>query len=119
MLINATKLTVLFFLGLSIPGAKAQQLQFTNQQRYGVKEGLPQSFVSGITQDKDGFIWLSTLDGLSRYDGRGFKNFRYRNKDTAGLSANAINFLLPQADNTITLIWTGVKWMELSRSNNN
>ncbi len=80
---------------------------FTNQQRFGVEDGLPQSFISGITQDKDGFIWLGTLDGLSRYDGRQFKNFRYRADDSTGLSSNAIAYLLPQANNRISLLYEG------------
>ena len=96
-----------FFIAFAATKVQAQQPQATNQQQYGVEDGLPQSFVSGITQDRDGFIWISTLDGLSRYDGRGFKNFRYRNGDTTGLSGNAIYYLLPQADNTATLIYDG------------
>ncbi|MEO5648394.1 MAG: ATP-binding protein, partial [Ginsengibacter sp.] len=80
---------------------------FTNQQRFGVEEGLPQSFISGITQDKDGFIWLGTLDGLSRYDGRQFNNFHYLANDNTGLSSNAIAYLLPQANNSISLLYEG------------
>ena len=85
----------------------AQQPLFTNQQRFGVEDGLPQSFISGITQDKDGFIWLGTLDGLSRYDGRQFKNFNYRPDANAGISSNAIAYLVPQADNRLSLLYEG------------
>ena len=87
--------------------ACAQQLIFTNQQRFGVEEGLPQSFISGITQDEDGFIWLGTLDGLSRYDGRQFKSFHYSPDDNKSLSSNAIAFLFAQADNRISLLYEG------------
>ncbi|QNF33399.1 response regulator [Adhaeribacter swui] len=38
--------------------------------------GLPHSSVTGMVQDKVGFIWIATEDGLARYDGRTFKNFR-------------------------------------------
>jgi signal transduction histidine kinase/CheY-like chemotaxis protein/ligand-binding sensor domain-containing protein len=99
---------VFFFLLFFAAGAKAQQPLFTAGVHYGVEEGLPQSYVSGIAQDRDGFMWFSTLDGLSRYDGRTFVNFRYRPKDTAGLSGNAIYYLLPQPDNTATMIYDGV-----------
>ncbi len=34
------------------------QARFTNQQVFGVEDGLPQSYISGITQDKDGFLWV-------------------------------------------------------------
>ncbi len=85
----------------------SQQIS-TNQQRIGIEEGLPQSYVTGITQDRDGFIWLSTLDGLSRYDGKGFKNFSYRAGDSTGLAANAIHYLLPQTNNVLSLFYDGV-----------
>ena len=84
-----------------------QQPLFTNQQRFGVEEGLPQSFISGITQDIDGFIWLGTLDGLARYDGREFKSFHYRANDTMGLSSNAIAYLFQQDQNRISLLYEG------------
>jgi signal transduction histidine kinase/CheY-like chemotaxis protein/ligand-binding sensor domain-containing protein len=84
----------------------AQQPLFTNQQHFGVEEGLPQSYISGIIQDEDGFIWLATLDGFCRYDGRGFKTIRYRLKDSTGLAANMINNLGPQVNNTITLYYS-------------
>lgn len=94
-------LLVLLCLPVSSPG----QARFVNQQMYGVEEGLPQSYVSGISQDKDGFIWVSTHDGLSRYDGRHFKTFRSRPKDSSGLSASAINFLFARHDNQLVLIY--------------
>ncbi|WP_164972605.1 hybrid sensor histidine kinase/response regulator transcription factor [Lacibacter luteus] len=81
----------------------AQQRLFTNQQLFTVEDGLPQNFISGIMQDSDGFIWLSTMDGLSRYDGRGFKNIRYNPKDTNGLFANVINNIGRFRNNTITI----------------
>ncbi|PSR56569.1 hypothetical protein AHMF7605_25265 [Adhaeribacter arboris] len=38
--------------------------------------GLPHSNITGMVQDKVGFIWVATEDGLARYDGRTFKTFR-------------------------------------------
>src|SRR5205085_1064192 len=45
-------------------------------QTLGVNEGLSQSSVYGIQQDKAGFIWIGTADGLNRYDGTTIKTFR-------------------------------------------
>jgi signal transduction histidine kinase/AraC-like DNA-binding protein len=86
--------------------AFAQQLIFTNQQHFGVEEGLPQSYITGIIQDEDGFIWLATQDGFSRYDGRGFKTIHYNPKDTAGLAANTITSLGRQVNNNITIYYS-------------
>ncbi len=86
--------------------AFSQQLIFTNQQHFGVEEGLPQSYISGIIQDDDGFIWLATQDGFSRYDGRGFKTIHYDPKDSAGLAANTILSLGRQVNNNITIYYS-------------
>jgi ligand-binding sensor domain-containing protein len=40
------------------------------------RQGLPQAFVPSIVQDKRGFIWMATRDGLARYDGNQFKVFQ-------------------------------------------
>lgn len=40
-----------------------------------VKDGLADNFVRDITTDSEGYIWLSTINGLSRYDGYRFLNF--------------------------------------------
>ncbi|MHC1777883.1 MAG: ATP-binding protein [Lentimicrobium sp.] len=43
---------------------------------YDLEEGLRQSMVSQVYQDKQGLIWLTTGDGLHCYDGREFRVFR-------------------------------------------
>jgi ligand-binding sensor domain-containing protein len=55
-------------LALATGIAKAQRLQ-----RFGLEEGLPQSTVNCIAQDKKGFLWVGTQDGLARFDGRSFR----------------------------------------------
>ena len=55
-----------------------------------VRDGLPQSFISGIFQDREGFLWVATLNGLGRYDGRQFRQYLHTSADTAGLSGNII-----------------------------
>ncbi len=55
-------------------------------REYTVLDGLPQSQSSTIIQDSRGFIWISTRNGLSRFDGSEFKN--YFRKD--GLPSNLV-----------------------------
>ena len=43
-----------------------------NIGHYGVEEGLPNNYIIDITQDGQGFIWIATESGLSRFDGRDF-----------------------------------------------
>lgn len=49
------------------------QAQTTSFIYYGVEQGLPQSQVQCITQDNDGNLWVGTLSGLARYNGREFR----------------------------------------------
>lgn len=41
-----------------------------------VKDGLADNFVRDIMTDSEGFVWLSTINGVSRYDGYRFLNFQ-------------------------------------------
>lgn len=63
-------------------------------REYTVQDGLPQSQCSVITQDRRGFIWISTRNGLSRFDGSEFRN--YFRKD--GLPSNFANQLFEGQD---------------------
>ncbi|MEO6719579.1 MAG: ATP-binding protein [Ferruginibacter sp.] len=105
-LIHGLRLSHLILFLITAPSIYAQQRLFTNQQHFGVEEGLPQSYISGIVQDDDGFIWLATLDGFSRYDGRGFKTTHYNPKDSTGLASNTINSIGRLVNNNITIYYT-------------
>src|SRR5690606_37437205 len=70
-----------------------------NIRQITVEEGLPQSFVSGMAEDKDGFIWISTRSGLSRYDGHAFKIFQSNNS----LTSNIIDYIRLEEDNSLLL----------------
>lgn len=58
---------------------------------YGVNQGLSQGYVSSIIQDKDGFMWFATNDGLNKYDG--YKVIVYRNnpQDAFSIPDNMIS----------------------------
>jgi signal transduction histidine kinase/ligand-binding sensor domain-containing protein len=43
--------------------------------RYTVDDGLAQDFVTGAVQDRTGFLWIGTRQGLQRFDGRTFVDF--------------------------------------------
>ena len=62
-------------------------------QSFGVPQGLSQSTVTSIVQDHDGYIWIGTLNGLNRFDGREFKHF-YADDSASGLPSSFIRSLL-------------------------
>jgi len=57
----------------------------------GIDQGLSNNFVRCIYQDKNGFMWFGTYDGLNRYDGYEFKTFRNNFKNNRSLINNWIN----------------------------
>ena len=64
-----------------------------------VEDGLPHRNTYGIVQDKEGFIWVSTLAGISRYDGYRFKNY---DLEALGLSQSHVAYYLAvDGDNRI------------------
>jgi len=46
-------------------------------QKYTANEGLPDSYVLNVYQDSQGFLWIGTVNGLSRWDGAAFFNYGY------------------------------------------
>ena len=55
-----------------------------------VENGLSHSAVTCILQDKSGFMWFGTQDGLNRYDGYSFKVFKNNPRDPKSISDNFI-----------------------------
>ena len=49
-------------------------------ESYSVEDGLSQNSVSDMVKDKAGFAWLATHDGLSRFDGFSFRNYKASSK---------------------------------------
>ncbi|MGB5667250.1 MAG: two-component regulator propeller domain-containing protein, partial [Maribacter sp.] len=53
-------------------------------------DGLSQSDINSIYQDKQGFMWFGTHDGLNRYDGYGFTVFKPNANNSASITSNLI-----------------------------
>ncbi|UCF65461.1 MAG: hypothetical protein JSW33_06420 [bacterium] len=58
-----------------------------------MEDGLSQSTILAITQDKEGFLWLGTQEGLNRYDGYEFKIFKTDPYSESSISDNWITAL--------------------------
>lgn len=58
-----------------IPSVAPVQAQTTSFIYYGVEQGLSQSQVQDLAQDDDGNLWIGTLSGLTKYNGKEFKTF--------------------------------------------
>ncbi len=68
-------LAITFIFGLCVVDTAAKAQQSTPYESISTAEGLSQGMVFDILQDKEGFIWVATKNGLNRYDGYSFKVF--------------------------------------------
>jgi ligand-binding sensor domain-containing protein/signal transduction histidine kinase len=57
-------------------------------------DGLSQSAITAMLQDRRGFMWFATRDGLNRYDGNTFATYKNKADDPKSLSANLIEDLI-------------------------
>jgi len=57
-------------------------------------DGLSQGYVTAILQDRKGFMWFATRDGLNRYDGNAFVVYKNNPNDPGSLSSNFIQDLI-------------------------
>jgi ligand-binding sensor domain-containing protein/signal transduction histidine kinase len=62
-------------------------------KRYQVENGLSHNSVICALQDKRGFMWFGTKDGLNRFDGYAFKTFRKNTADSNSIGNNFIQSL--------------------------
>jgi ligand-binding sensor domain-containing protein len=89
-----------FFLPFHSP-AQAPKLKFkhiTNEQ------GLSNTTIEAIFQDKRGFMWFGTQHGLNRYDGYSLRVFANDPRDLNSLSGVAVGALFKDHDGTL---WVG------------
>lgn len=91
-----TLLSMLCLLGTGM-SAFAQRHSFYN---LSVENGLIQSQVNTIKQDKYGHLWIGTIGGLSRFDGRNFVNYTLRD----GMADNNVNSIAIDKNENI---WIG------------
>lgn len=83
--------------------ACAQQSYDRKIVKYSSKDGLSYGFITGIVQDDNGFIWLSTEDGLNRFDGINFKVFKHNAANPNSLPSNYIDFMYKDTEGAIWL----------------
>ncbi len=62
-------------------------------QHYSIKDGLSQNTVMAILQDKQGFIWLGTWDGLNCFDGYVFKKYKAMNNGVKAQVNNRVGLI--------------------------
>jgi len=99
---STTTICVLLILSMSSISYAQRNYLFEN---ISIPQGLSNSTVNYIFQDSNGFIWISTADGLNRYDGNNIKIFKNDPNDSTTIPTNDCYAIAEDADG---FIWVGV-----------
>jgi signal transduction histidine kinase/ligand-binding sensor domain-containing protein/DNA-binding response OmpR family regulator len=86
-------LTTLTFLFLTILIRQASAQPVCQFAHYSTEDGLPQYTIMDMIQDSKGFMWFATWDGISKFDGYGFRNYKVQPGDTYIMRSNRIERL--------------------------
>ena len=81
-------------------------------ERLSLQEGLSQSIVEQIVQDRKGFMWFATEDGLNRFDGYQFTVHKNVPGDVNSLSYNELKAVYEDANG---FLWVGIFSSGLNR----
>ena len=72
-------------------------------KKIGIEDGLSNDNVISISQDREGFIWIATKDGLNRFDANSFKIFKYSETNQNSICSNVLNCVY--ADPNDDVVW--------------
>jgi ligand-binding sensor domain-containing protein len=96
----------LIFLIISYCSIINGQFQDYKIEQITTKKGLSQSTINCIIQDKYGFMWFGTQDGLNKYDGYDFAVFKPRRNDAGSISNNVIRIIY---EDSYGYLWAGTE----------
>ena len=110
MMIHSNSLRILIcctlLLGM-VQTVDAQQIQAT-RSHLSAEDGLVSNAVSGIFQDDLGYLWIATWNGLSRYDGYHFYNYKTGNASRIkNLHNRILDMVIDQSQNVWMRMYDG------------
>jgi len=80
------------------------QVNASSFQALSIKDGLSNNEIWSFCQDKYGYMWIATRDGLNRYDGYNYKIFKNDPADSTSLPSNQATWVLEDRDG---VLWIG------------
>jgi len=101
---KAWKVFIILFYAFLFLNVSIAQLREPFLQHITVEDGLSQSSVYSILQDKQGFLWFGTGDGLNKFDGYEITTYRHHQNDTNTISDNTIRTLMEDREGNL---WIG------------
>ncbi len=88
----------LLFALLALAPIAGYAQQRLSMRTIGMTDGLSQTQINALLQDRQGFLWIATNDGLNRYDGYHIRVFRSEPGKPGALTYNVVSYLLEGRD---------------------
>ncbi|MCC6461622.1 MAG: response regulator [Saprospiraceae bacterium] len=85
-------------------GPLSAQNGYADIEQLQTEQGLPSGYITSLLQDRQGFLWVGTLDGLCRFDGHQFKVFKHDEEMSNSLPGNMVETLFEDRNGTL---WVG------------
>src|ERR1700733_8815983 len=98
-------MAVLCFAGKAVALDPGRAVSQYIRDHWGPDKGLSKGPVYGITQTKNGYLWVGTEAGLVRFDGLNFSTVQV--PETTGLPISHVLGLVPDPDGSLWLRLTG------------
>jgi ligand-binding sensor domain-containing protein len=84
--------------------AQTPKLRF---EHITTEQGLADNTVLSVMEDRKGFIWISTFNGLCKYDGYSFTTYQFDPDDSSSIGGNVITRVYEDKDGTIWVVARG------------
>lgn len=84
-------------------------------QRLGLENGLSNNYVTDIAEDKNGFLWFATEEGLNKLEGNSFFTYYKTEKGKQCITGNELNCLLDDPEEPV--LWIGTQRAGLNAFN--
>ena len=97
--------SLLFFWGIAIFALIAPYSLYSQKfERFSNEQGFNQNTINSIVQDRYGFLWFGTPNGLIRHDGYEFKTYTTQSNSNGNILSNDIKQLFTDSEG---LLWIG------------
>jgi len=97
---------------IALPGKVFAQKKNIRFEHLSLEHGLSQNTIECILQDRQGFMWFGTQDGLNKYDGYKFTVYRHNPDHRTSLGAN---FVYSIFEDSAGILWIGTRGGGLNR----
>ena len=89
------------------PEARWAHLRTTTFQNWSPEDGLPHPIVTALAQDRTGFLWVGTQDGLARWDGYRFKSYHPDASDARKAGSLSSGYIDTLGTDRAGRLWVG------------